>query len=163
MAQLALTKLNGRLRIDSVTSKLVMNEKTPGAPCCCCPLQDIELEYAAGPQDGHQCDLALFNLYLYAEGANAHKVNIGDVNLNNGSTGAEMVVKKTVNTSQANDITKDADDCCILYAQLECAYGTGACHSNLARLKVTIISTGRLIFNGRAGESPVRLDICKTT
>ncbi|NBT76177.1 hypothetical protein EBZ80_23090 [bacterium] len=154
-----LITIGGRLRVPDCSSPTLIMGETKNKDCCCgCGIEGVQLEYKAGGNDGHQCDRASFTLYIYAEGQEANRVEIGNVNLNNGSDGREVTVTKTISKKQAEDITKDAEDCCILYAQLECDYSD--CHRGIARLKVTRSNNGEVLFNGTAGESPVRINVC---
>jgi hypothetical protein len=154
-----LIMLNGRLRVPSCGSpKLVMGEIKDKNCCCGCGIEGVQLEYKAGGGDGHQCDRASFTLYIYAKGQEANKTEIGNVNLNNGSDGRLVTVTRTISKQQAESITKDAEDCCIIYAQLQCDYSD--CHRGIARLKVTRSTTGEVLYDSYAGESPVEINVC---
>ena len=148
-----------------VDSKLAANEN-----CCCCNVAGLTLTYQAGGGDGHWCDAALFMCLLSSPGG--QETEVGIVNLNNGFTGgALVVVTLTITDEQANQITEDADDCCILLARLRCetppnedlGFGPGQCHPNLAGLTVTAKDNNGnnvIVFQGQSGEATISLNAC---
>jgi len=161
-----LTMLGGKLRIHS--GQLVLSPEED-EPCCCCDIEGIKLEYWAGLNDGHCCNAAEFKCIVYAEGGD--EVDLGTIDLNNGGSCEEKRDTRTISKEQAKDITKDADDCCILYAKLTCntppgedrGWGPGGCHSQLANLKVTQEDKDGnevVLFEGKAGETPVQINAC---
>jgi len=155
-----LITIGGRLRVTDCSSPTLIVGELSDKDCCCgCGIEGVELEYSAGPEEGHICDRASFTLYIFAQGG--ERVEIGNVNLNNGSDGLRKFSRHTISKQQAEDITKDAEDCCILYAQLDCVYSD--CHRGIAKLKVTRPTTGEILFDGTAGESPVAINVCPDT
>lgn len=165
-----LTTINGKLRRHAGGSGYeLVYSRDDYTGCCCCNVKGLKLKYAAGGSDGHQCDAAKFTCLVAVPGG--EEVEIGEVNLNNNSTGAEIVVELTITAEQAHEITKDASDCCALVARLRCetppeedyGWGLGLCHTNLARLRVTAQNNagcGLVVFNGTAGEAVVSLSTC---
>lgn len=158
-----------RLRRDGCHGPLILADSESGEACCCCSIAGVTLRYAAGGGDGHQCDTARFSCYAFAVGGDP--VFIGDVNLNNGATGAEVVVVLTITDQQSQEITGGADDCCILNLRLVCStppgvnlgWGVGLCHTNLARLIVTgkdADNQNVVLFNGQSGENTISLNAC---
>ena len=144
-------------------NKIAANEN-----CCCCNVAGLTLTYSAGPPD-HQCDAARFMCLLSSPGG--QETEVGIVNLNNLFTGALVVVTLTITDEQAKQITKDADDCCILLARLRCEtppnedldFGPGECHPNLASLTVTAKDKNGnnvIVFQGQSGEASISLNAC---
>jgi hypothetical protein len=145
-------------------NKIAANEN-----CCCCNVAGLTLTYAAGGEDGHVCDAARYMCLLSSPGG--QETEVGIVNLNNLSTGDEVIVTLTITDEQAKQITKDADDCCILLVRLRCetppdqnfGWGLGGCHADLARLKVTAKDKNGnnvVVFQGQAGEATISLNAC---
>ncbi len=140
----------------------------------CCGIENVQLTYSAGPSTGHCCNSAVFKAYVYIDPSK--RSLLGIVNLNNGDDCQEKYVPLTITAKQIEEMTKDLDDdnCCSVYAQLECGagpnedtgFGPGQCHTGIANLIATKVnSQGQTvtIFSGTAGESAVPIDACSVT
>jgi hypothetical protein len=133
----------------------------------CCGIENVVLTYTAGGSDGHCCDAALFNLYIYIDPS--QRVLMGQINLNNQSTCEEKTGSQTITSKMIEDMTKnlDSDICCKFSAKLDCDpsndspyFGPGNCHPNLARLVVTKDGLVDPIYQGNVGEGAVEIDAC---
>jgi hypothetical protein len=139
----------------------------------CCGIENVSLVYSAGPSTGHCCGAATFIAYVYIDPS--QKSVLGTVGLNNEDSCDEVSVSLTITSRQIEEMTRNLDDdnCCRVYAKLECGagpdedngFGPGQCHTGIANLVATKVNDqGQTvtIFSGIAAESPVLIDACST-
>ena len=137
----------------------------------CCGIENVELTYSAGPSTGHCCNAAVFKAYVYIDPSK--RSLLGTVNLNNENDCQEKYVNLTITAKQIEEMTKDLDDdnCCRVYAQLECGaaadenngFGPGQCHTGIANLvAIKKDDEGRIAYlvARTVGESPILIDAC---
>jgi hypothetical protein len=149
-------------------------EKTGNFCRKCCGIENVELIYSAGPSTGHCCHAAIFIAYVYIDPS--QKSVLGTVNLNNDDDCQERYVTLTITSRQIEEMTRDLDDdnCCRVYAKLECGaapdedngFGPGQCHTGIANLVATKRDSQNqtvTIFSGIAAESAVLIDACSVT
>lgn len=126
--------------------------------CCSQLIGLILLYYHPGILRGHKCDRAVFR--LMARPRDGNWAQIGTVNLNNLSDGGYRESRHVITEEQALRMFKPGSQECFLQLQLICDLGgPGACHVGLAFLEIRT-SEGEVIFDGRAGELIIQVDVC---